>query len=310
MIRFILHRLAAALPVILLVSVFAFGLHALSPGDPARLLVEASGHTPAPPELVEQKRAELRLDDPVPVRYLNWLAGAIRGDLGRSYRSYQPVTTLYLQRLPATVALAIVAGTISAGVAVPLGLLAAYRRGTPFDAGAQLLAVAGAAIPGFWIALVLMYLFGVRLQMLPVFGSLTPTGIILPAIVVALPNIAVLTRLTRTATLDVLGQDFLTTARMKGLRSSAILRRHVLPNVGLPVITVFGLEVAGMLTGAAVIEYVFAWPGVGRLAIDAVLQRDTPVVVGFAVAAAMVVVFMNLLVDIIVAMIDPRIARN
>jgi ABC-type dipeptide/oligopeptide/nickel transport system permease component len=307
MLGYILGRLAAAIPVLLVISVLAFMLQALSPGDPARLLIEASGLSPAPAEMVAEKRAELRLDDPVLVRYTNWLWNAIQGDLGRSYRSYQPVTKLYLERLPATLALAGAAGAVSASIAIPLGLLAAYKRGRPLDGLAQVVAVTGAAIPGFWIALVLMYVFGARLNWLPVFGSLTPTGIIMPAIVVALPNIAVLTRLTRTATLDVLGQDYVTVARMKGLTNSAVARGHVLPNVTGPVLTVFGLELAGLLTGAAVVEYVFAWPGIGKLAVDAVLLRDTPVVVGFAVAAGLIFVIMNLMVDVLVTALDPRI---
>ncbi|MBA2451966.1 MAG: ABC transporter permease, partial [Chloroflexia bacterium] len=236
-----------------------------------------------------------------------WLWRTLHGDFGRSYRSYQPVAQLYRDRMPATLALAGVAAAISGGIAVPLGLLAAWKRGGPVDRLAKMLAVAGAAAPGFWVALMLMYLFGVRLGWLPVFGSLTPTGIILPAIVVALPNIAVLTRLTRMSALDVLGADFLTVARMKGLPDTVIARRHVLPNVLVSISTVLGLEFAGLLTGAAVIEYVFAWPGIGKLAVDSALARDTPVVVGFAIAAGAIFVVANLVTDIMVALIDPRL---
>lgn len=310
MLRYILGRLAAALPVLLVVSLLAFVLQALAPGDHARILVEASGFYPAPKELVDQKRAELRLDDPVAVRYLDWLWNAVRGDLGHSYRSYQPVLSLYLDRLPATLALAAVAGLLSAGIGVPLGMLAAYYRGRTLDSVAQVIAVTGAAIPGFWIALVMMYVFGARLGWLPVFGSPTPSGIIMPAIVVALPGIAIITRLTRTTTLDVIGQDYVTVARMKGLTERRIARGHVLPNVTAPILTVIGLEVAGLLTGAAVVEYVFAWPGIGKLAVDAVLLRDTPVVVGFAVAAGMIFVTINLVADIAIAVLDPRVRAS
>lgn len=307
MLAHILSRVAATVPVLLIISIVAFMLHALAPGDPARLLVEASGYSPAPPEMVAEKRAELKLDQPVLTRYLDWLRSAVQGDLGRSYRSYEPVVTLYLDRLPATLTLAAVAGLLSGVIAIPLGILAAYQRGKIVDRLTQGMVIIGAAIPGFWIALVLMFVFGVTLGWLPVFGSLTPKGIILPAVVVALPMTAVLTRLTRAATLDVLGQEFITVARMKGLTTNTIARRHVFPNVVGSVLTVFGLEVAGLMTGAAVVEYVFAWPGVGKLAIDAVLLRDTPVVVGFAVAAGLSFIIVNLLVDIVVSAIDPRI---
>lgn len=307
MTRFVVQRLLAIVLVLFVISAVAFLLQALAPGDPARLLVEASGLSPAPPEAVAAKRAELRLDDPVLVRYLDWLGAVLQGDLGRSYRSYEPVTATYLQRFPATLALAAAAGVLSAAIALPLGMLAAYQRGRRLDRMAQVVAVIGAAIPGFWIALVLMYVFGARLGWLPIFGTLSVRGIIMPAVVIALPNIAILTRLTRTATLDVLNQDFVMVARMKGLSDLAIARRHVFPNVVGAVMTVFGLQLAGLMTGAAVVEYIFAWPGIGKLAIDAALLRDMPVVVGFALAAGLVFVVFNLLVDIAVSLLDPRV---
>lgn len=307
--RYVGVRLLAAIPVLLVVSVLAFGLQALAPGDPARLLLEASGLNNPPPESVAAKRAELKLDDPLPVRYIDWLRHALGGDFGRSFRSYQPVRDLYLERLPATIALAGAAGVLSAVVAIPLGAVAAYHRGRLPDALAQLVAVLGAAVPGFWISLVFIYFFAARWGLLPAFGSLTPKGIIMPAIVLALHNIAVLTRLTRAAMLDALGQEFITVARSKGLRTRVIARRHVLPNVLVPILTVLGLEVAGLMTGAAVVEYVFAWPGIGKMAVDAALLRDTPIIVGFAVAAGLIFMVINLAVDLAAAAVDPRARR-
>lgn len=301
------QRLLALLPVLAVISVLAFGLQALAPGDPARLLVEASGEIPAPPELIAAKREELGLDRPFLVRYVDWVGNALQGDFGRSYRTYEEVRTLYLQRFPASAALALVAGSLSLLVSLPLGMLAAHQHGRGLDRLAQGLAVVGAAAPGFWVALVLMYLFGARLGWLPIFGSLTPRGIILPAVVIALPLIALLTRLIRAATLDVLGSDYLLVARGKGLAPLPLTLRHVLPNVLVTIIPVLGLELAGLLTGAAVIEYLFAWPGIGRLAIDAVLLRDTPVVVGFAIAAGLCVVLTTLLADLLVTFLDPRV---
>jgi peptide/nickel transport system permease protein len=307
--RYLATRLLSAVPVMVVVSLLAFALQALAPGDPARILVEASGLSPAPPEAVAAKRAELGLDRPVPERYLLWLTHALRGDFGRSFRSSRPVAALYRERLPATAILAVTAAALTAMVALPLGTLAAYHRGRVPDAVAQLVAVAGAALPGFWLALLLMFLFAVKLRLLPAFGSLTPKGIILPAAVLAVHNIAVLTRLTRAAMLDVLSLEFITVARAKGLREWTVARRHVLPNVLVPVLTVLGLEVAGLMTGAVVVEYVFAWPGIGKMVVDAALLRDVPVVTGFAVAAGLVFVLVNLVVDVTVAAVDPRARR-
>jgi peptide/nickel transport system permease protein len=307
MLAMIARRMLSAIPVLILISIIAFGLQSLAPGDPARMLVEASGQTPAPPEAITAKRDELRLDDPVIARYLAWITDAVRGDLGRSYRSYEPVTSLYLDRLGATVMLALAGGLISAGVGIPLGMIAAWRHGTLLDRFSRSIVLIGAAIPGFWIALVLMLIFSVHLGWFPAFGSPTPSGIVLPAIVIALPGIAVLTRLARAATLDAMNNDYVTVARMKGQRERTILLRHVAPNASTAVITVFGLELAGLLTGAAVVEYVFAWPGIGKLAIDAVLLRDIPVVIGFAVIAGIIFLCINLLADIAIRLIDPRI---
>lgn len=307
MTRYVLTRLLAALPVLLAVSIFAFGLQALAPGDPAELLVEASGISPAPPEAVAAKRAELHLDDPIPVQYVNWLSNVLRGDLGRSYRSYRPVAELYLEHLPITATLAGLATAISGIVAVTLGMLAAYRRTRLPDVLAQVVVVTGAAIPGFWLALVLVLVFAVLLRWLPASGSLTPQGLVLPVAVLAIQNLSVVTRLTRASTLDTLGCEFVSVARAKGLSEPAIARRHVWPNVLAPVLTQVGVEFAGLMTGGAIVEYVFGMPGIGRLAIDAALARDMPVVVGFAVAAGVVFVAVNFAVDVLVAALDPRI---
>lgn len=307
MLPVVTSRLLSVIPVLLVISFIAFGLQAMAPGDPARLLVEASGMTPAPDEAVAAKREELGLDRPLHVRYTEWLINAAQGDLGRSYQSYEPVTSLYLDRIGATALLAGVAGLLSFGIGVPLGLLAAYRRGSSVDLISRVLALVGAAVPGFWIALVLMLIFSVYLGVLPAFGSVSPSGIVLPAIVVALPGIAVLTRLTRTAALDALHQEHVMVARMKGLSERSVATRHVALNASTSIVTVFGLELAALLTGAAIVEYVFAWPGIGRLAIHAVQVRDTPVVVGFAVTAGIVFLMINLMADIVVAWLDPRV---
>ncbi|MCO5223196.1 MAG: ABC transporter permease [Thermomicrobiales bacterium] len=301
-------RLLATIPVLLVVSLVVFLLLEAAPGDPARLLLEASGIDPVPPEALAAKRAELGLDDSLPQRYWIWLTNALQGDLGRSYRSYEPVTQIYASRFPATAALVLTAAAIGIAVAVPLGLLSANRRGGALDSAIQAFAVAGVGLPGFWIAFILMYIFGARLHLLPVFGSLSPRGIVLPALVLALPFIAILTRLLRASTADVLGQEFVQTARAKGLSGRSVQVRHVLPNALLPAIPVIGLELAGIFSGAAVIEYVFAWPGLGKRVVDAALLRDTPVIAGFAVIAAAGLVLVNILIDLVVHLLDPRIS--
>ncbi|TME22066.1 MAG: ABC transporter permease, partial [Chloroflexi bacterium] len=244
---------------------------------------------------------------PLVLQYVHWLGGALQGDFGRSFRSYTPVAELYMSRIGATGLLAVCATALSVLIALPLGVLAAYRRGRLADSLAQIVVAAGGSMPGFWIGLLLVLVFAVNLHWLPAFGSPTPTGIILPAVVLAVANVAVLTRLTRSAVLDVLTQEYVTVAHAKGLAARPVTLKHVLPNVVVPVMTVLGLVFANLMVGTAVVEYVFAWPGIGRLAIDSALLRDQPVVVGFTVAAGLIFTVMNLLVDVGIAAIDPRV---
>ncbi len=305
--RYILSRLAAIVPVLFVISLLAFGLEAITPGDTASLLLQAQGVDTITPAAIALKRAELHLDDPLPVRYGDWLLNALRGDFGRSFRSYAPVRTMYMERIGNTAILAGCAVLLGAVIAIPLGTLAAYRRGSIFDGAAQFVAVLGSAVPGFWVALVFIFFLSARLHWLPVFGSPTPKGIIMPALVLSLSNIAILTRLTRSAMLDILNREFVQVARAKGLSPRTITRTHVLPNAVVPILTVLGLEAAHLMTGAAVVEYVFAWPGIGKMAVDAALVRDTPVIVGFAVAAGLIFVTVNLLVDLAIATFDPRV---
>ena len=307
MFTYIVQRLLGALSVLFVVSVVSFGLYALTPGDPAVVLLEASGMHSPPPEAVAAKRAELHMDDPLALQYVHWLGGAVQGDFGRSFRSYTPVAELYLSRIGATGLLALCATALSVVIALPLGVFAAYHRGRLADSLAQVVVALGGSMPGFWISLLLILVFAVNLHWLPAFGSPTPTGIILPAVVLAVANVAVLTRLTRSAVLDVLNQEYVTVAHAKGLAPRPVTLKHVLPNVFVPVLTVLGLVFANLMVGTAVVEYVFAWPGIGRLAIDSALLRDQPVVVGFTVAAGLIFTVMNLVVDVGIAAVDPRV---
>jgi len=307
MLGYLLQRLLGALSVLFVVSLVGFGLYALTPGDPAVVLLEASGIHSPPREAIDAKRLELHLNDPLPVQYVNWLGGALHGDFGRSFRSYTPVSDLYLSRIGATALLASVATLLSLLIGLPLGVVAAYQRGRIADRLAQIVVALGGSMPGFWIGLLLILVFAVELHWLPAFGSPTPQGIVLPAIVLAIANVAVLTRLTRSSVLDVLSQEFVTVARAKGLSAHAVRVRHVLRNTYIPLLTVLGLLFANLMVGTAVVEYVFAWPGIGRLAIDSALLRDEPVVVGFTVAAGLIFTMMNLLVDLAIAAVDPRV---
>jgi peptide/nickel transport system permease protein len=306
MVNYLLQRLLGAISVLFVVSVVAFGLYALTPGDPAVVLLEASGIHSPPREAIDAKRAELHLNDPMPVQYVNWIGGALHGDFGRSFRSYTPVTELYLSRIGATALLACVATLLSLIIALPLGVLAAYQRGRMADRVAQIVVALGGSMPGFWIGLLLILAFAVELHWLPAFGSPTPQGIVMPAIVLAVANVAVLTRLTRSSVLDVLSQEYVTVAHAKGLAPRAVTLRHVLRNTYCPLLTVLGLVFANLMVGTAVVEYVFAWPGIGRLAVDSALLRDQPVVVGFTVAAGLIFTLMNLLVDIGIGALDPK----
>src|SRR3981081_1135055 len=226
MLGYLVQRLLGALSVLFVVSLVAFGLYALTPGDPAVVLLEASGIHSPPREAIEAKRAELHLNDPLPVQYLNWSGGALHGDFGRSFRSYTPVSDLYLSRIGATALLACVATLLSLIIGLPLGILAAYQRGRVADRVAQIVVALGGSMPGFWIGLLLILVFAVELHWLPAFGSPTPHGIVLPAIVLAIANIAVLTRLTRSSVLDVLSQEFVTLAPAKRPSDPPRRRRH------------------------------------------------------------------------------------
>jgi peptide/nickel transport system permease protein len=305
---YLARRLVAIIPVLLVISLLAFGLETLAPGDPAYLLLQAAGRQTITVEDLAAKRQELHLDDPLPVRYVNWLSSAVRGDLGRSFRSYTPVSNLYVDRIGNTALLAGVAVVIGVIIALPLATIAAYRRGQLIDRVAQTIAVLGSAVPGFWVALVFIFFLSAQWHLLPVFGTPTPKGIVMPAIVLSLSTIPAVTRLTRSAVLDILNQEFVVVARAKGLSHPDIAVRHVLPNALVPVVTLLGLEAASLMTGAAVVEYVFAWPGIGKMAVDAAMLRDTPVVVGFAVAAGLIYVSVNLVVDVAVTALDPRVA--
>ncbi|HEX5501466.1 MAG TPA: ABC transporter permease [Thermomicrobiales bacterium] len=310
MVNYIARRLLI-LPIVLLgVSVLVFMVLHLVPGNPALVIAGPD----APPATVKAIEVELGLDKPLPEQYARYLGRVLHGDLGRSLTSKRPVIDDVMDALPNTIQLTLVAAIVTPLIAIPLGVLAAARRGTATDSGLMLGSMLGITAPVFAIALGLMWVFGYRLRLFPISGYGGPIwtlaglrSVALPAITLAVGAVATLARLTRSAMLEVLSQDYVRVARAKGLHESRVLLRHGLKNALLPLVTVIGLQVAYLLSGAVVTETVFAWPGVGRLAVYAIQARDFPLVQGTVLVISVTFVLVNLAVDIVYAFVDPRI---
>ncbi|MCB1717353.1 MAG: ABC transporter permease, partial [Candidatus Competibacteraceae bacterium] len=258
------------------------------------------------PEQLEEIRKSLGLDKPIYQQYFIFMNKALRGDLGKTIRGEQPVLDLILTRLPYTLVLAAASLLISAAVGLSLGFLAAYKRGTVIDISAMIIAIIGVSIPHFWLGLLLLFTFSLTLGWLPVAGG-DWRSLILPAVTLGLANAAVLARLTRSSMIDIFDQDFVRTARAKGLPKAMVLYRHALRAGLVPIVSMMGLQFAYMMGGAIVVENVFAWNGVGRLAIEAVFARDYPLIQGFILVFACVVVMVSLVIDLLYALLDPRI---
>ncbi|MBI2370283.1 MAG: ABC transporter permease [Deltaproteobacteria bacterium] len=272
-------------------------------GDPAQLLVPME----ASREDVELLRRQLGLDRPLPVRYLIFLGGILTGNFGRSFFSQDPALGLVLDRLPATLELALAGLGLALVVAIPLGSLAALKRGTLWDRGTTALAVGGQAMPAFWLGLMLIIVFSVKLRLLPVSGRDSPAHLVLPAATLASFLLPVLMRLTRSQMIEILGQDYIRTARAKGVGMAALIFRHALRNAWIPIVTVVGLQFGRLLGGTIVTETVFAWPGAANLAVRAIRNLDYPVVQTVVILLAFSIVVVNLLTDLVVARLDPRV---
>jgi ABC-type dipeptide/oligopeptide/nickel transport system permease component len=307
MIRFLLERIAMGALTILVATVAVAMLIHLVPGDPVQIMYAQSQGTT--PEQLEQIRRNLGLDQPIHIQYLQFLGRLLQGDLGVTIRGQQPVLDLILARLPNTLALAAAAMAIAIGLGGTLGFVAAWREGSWIDAGVMTLAIAGVSIPHFWLGLMLLFWFAVDLRWLPVSGT-GPMNLILPALTLGLSNAAIVARMTRTAMIEVIRQDFVRTAEAKGLPRSRVLRRHVLRAGLLPVVTMAGMQFAFMMGGAIVVENIFAWNGVGRMAVEAIFQRDYPLIQGFILTFAVVVVTVTILLDAAYALLDPRVRRG
>ena len=304
-----LVRRLLTLPVLLLgISIISFALLNLAPGDPAYSILKDrnSGEEPAPEDILALRK-ELRLDDPVVLRYGRWLLGAMQGDLGVSYRGGQPIMKEMWQRLPATLMLAGSALLLAIVVGIPLGIAAALRRASSTDGLSRLLALVGAAVPSYVLALLLMLVIGVKLNWLPTIGYGSPKHLILPAIALAAGSSAQLMRLTRASMLEVLQQDYVRTARAKGLSERVVIWMHALKNALLPVVTVLGINLGHLLGGTVIVESIFSWPGVGKYAVDSIFLRDFPVIQGFVLYMGLIFLLVNLAVDLSYRWLDPRL---
>lgn len=307
MLRYIVRRLAYLIPVWLGISVLAFALALLAPGDPVRQALQAGGIDAPSPEQVMAMRRELGLDQPAPVRYARWLGDAVRGDLGRSYRTGEPVLQSLLDRFPRTAELAVLAVLLGLAIALPLGVVSALFRETPVDQLARVAALVGASVPSFWLAYLLILLFALQLRVLPVAGASEPRHVILPALTLAIGAAASLTRLTRSAMLEELVQDYVRTARSKGLGEHAVVVGHALRNALTAIVTITGIRLAALLGGAVIVETIFAWPGIGKYVVDSIFNRDYPTIQGFVLFTGTIVLLVNLLVDVSYVWLDPRV---
>lgn len=304
-----LARRLLTLPLLLVgISLISFLLLNFAPGDAAEItLRRQNGGVTPPREAVVALQQELGLDDALPVRYLRWVSGASRGELGDSYRSGSSIAAELTRRLPATLLLASAALILAVVAGIPLGVLAAVKRGTWADSACRLLALVGAAVPSYVLAPALMLLFAVKLDWLPAIGYGSPKNLVLPALVLSLGTMAQLMRLTRATLLEVLNQDHIRTARAKGLTEGVVVWRHALKNALLPVVTVLGTSTGYLLGGAVIIETIFGWPGVGQFVVVGISQRDYPVVQGFVLYMAVIFLLVNLAVDISYRWLDPRL---
>ncbi len=302
-----LRRLALLVPTLLGISLLAFALANLTPGDPAATYLRRVLDQQPTPAQIAETREELGLNRPLVVQYLDWVGHAVRGDLGVSYSTRRPVTEEIRHRIPFTLELALPAALLALAIAIPVGVISAVYRNRLPDQVVRICSLAGASVPSFWLALLFIDLFAVKFALLPVAGRQGPTSAILPIFVLALTPAAVLARFTRSAMLETLGEDYVRTARAKGLPGWLVVGRHALRNSLIPVITAFGTILGHLLVGAVVIESIFIWPGLGKLAIDAILQRDYPMIQGLVLYSGATFVALNLLIDLSYTLLDPRI---
>jgi ABC-type dipeptide/oligopeptide/nickel transport system permease component len=303
MIQYFLNRLLQAIPVLLGVIIITFVLMYIIPGDPVVSMVGERYSE----ETVQRLRQELHLDDPLPLQFLRYVGNVLQGNFGNSFITGEPVAALIIEKFPNTMMLAITAMFFAILIGLTAGIMSSVRPGSFMDRGIMVLALAGISAPVFWVGLILVLVVGVMLQWLPPTGFGGIEYLILPALTLGLRSAAYLARLTRATMLDVLSHDYIRTARSKGLPEWKVFIKHAFPNTLIPVITIIGTDFGSYLSGAVLTESIFGWPGIGRLALEAIMKRDFPVIQGTVLFMAIMFVLMNVLVDLLYGVVDPRI---
>lgn len=306
MIRFIIKRLWQAVLVLIGVSIISFGLIHLTPGNPARLMLPDG----ATQEQVTNMEKRLGLDKPLYVQYFTYMKGLVQGDLGDSLFYAQPCAKLIAGRLPPTILLTLAAMLLSLIIAIPLGLIAGTKRGTGIDVGAMFFALLGQSMSPVWVGLLLILVFAVQLHWLPTLGYGTLANYIMPSITLGLPMAALVTRLMRSGMIEILQEDYITSAYAKGIRKLTVICKYAFKNAVIPVITIVGLQVGAFLGGAVTTEQIFGWPGIGTLTVQAINLRDFPLVQAILITVSALFVLVNLIVDILYTVADPRLNLN
>jgi peptide/nickel transport system permease protein/oligopeptide transport system permease protein len=301
---YLARRLLAVVPVLFGVTLAVFSMLFLVPGDPVKMMLAEFVTTP---DQIAQMRAQLHLDEPILKQYGRFVANAARGDLGTSIRSRRAVSTEIGENVGSTAQLAVASMAVAVAIGVPLGLLAALFRSSWFDAGSMIVALLGVSMPSFWLGLLMIVTFSLHLGWFPATGGGDLRHLVLPAVTLGMIASAIIARLTRSSMLEVLGQDYVRTARAKGLAWWGVVVRHALKNALIPVITIFGLQFGNLLAGAVIVETVFSRPGLGRLIVGGILAKDFPLVQGTVLFVATAYVLINVLVDLAYAFVDPRI---
>lgn len=306
MVKYIIKRLIYIIPVLFGITFLTFSLTYLSPGDPAELMLSATGVTPSP-ELVQEVREGLGLNKPFLTQYLNWLTDMLVGNFGTSYKYNKPVLDLILRAVPATFKLAGMTILMTSIISLPLGIISALHRNKLIDNIIRMVSFLGISLPAPWIALILMYIFALKLKVLPVMGGSTWTSIILPSTSMTMLLASRYTRQVRVSILEEISQDYVIGAKARGIKGELILLRHVMRSALVSIITLLGLSFGVLLGGAVIIETIFSWPGVGKLAIEAIFTRDYPLIQGYVVWMTVIYMLINMLVDISYYILDPRI---
>ncbi len=303
MTAYLIKRFLLAIPVLFVTAFLVFGTLHLSPGDPVDMIVGPI----APEHIRERVRTELGLDKPLPVQFFLYMSHVVRGDLGQSILSKRPVWEMIKEKLPVTVKLGVAAFVLAYALALPLGIMAALKRNTFFDWFSMVLALIGVSMPGFWLGLLLIYAFSVHLKLFPPTGHGSLKYLILPALALGLPRVGRIARITRSSLLEVIGQDYIRTARAKGLAERAVVARHAVRNALIPIISLMGLDLGYILGGAVVIEVVFARAGIGSMMLQSIYSRDFPVLQGCMFVLALAIILGNIFADLTYMFIDPRI---